>query len=325
MELETLDAFLRHQVYVEGYKNGQITSADSYINEIAVLVLLELTRRGYTSFGDMPKRELNAALSAINNKLTDKASKLVTSLMEALRQFATVDFGISNAIFKAIGSDTYKGIRGNKLWNEIKNQIVPGAGLTTQQILTTLLGSFKNEVNKVIKMAFVDNVPLSELAAKLTGTRANNFKDGIINKLRNQFSSAIQTLIQNISTYIMYKIGSYLYDRYQWVSVLDSRTTDICRGRNGNVYEYGKGPRPPAHYNCRSTIIPVAASVGNDLPSYVGWLKTQPVSVQDDILGKRRGVGLRKGDITDENLPKFDGVDALTLSQYKDKRKLITM
>ena len=39
--------------------------------------------------------------------------------------------------------------------------------------------------------------------------------------------------------------------RYRWISVLDSRTTDVCRGRSNKVYEVGVGPIPPAHPNCR--------------------------------------------------------------------------
>ena len=35
-----------------------------------------------------------------------------------------------------------------------------------------------------------------------------------------------------------------------WVSVLDSRTSGICRARSGNIYPIDSGPRPPAHPNC---------------------------------------------------------------------------
>ena len=43
----------------------------------------------------------------------------------------------------------------------------------------------------------------------------------------------------------------------EWVSVLDSHTTKYCRGQDGKIYEVGKGPHPPAHYNCRSIRVPV--------------------------------------------------------------------
>jgi len=42
--------------------------------------------------------------------------------------------------------------------------------------------------------------------------------------------------------------------KYRWVSTLSERTSDICRNLNGRIFEFGKGPLPPAHINCRSTI-----------------------------------------------------------------------
>jgi len=34
----------------------------------------------------------------------------------------------------------------------------------------------------------------------------------------------------------------------EWVSTLDSRTTLLCAGRDGNIYPIGEGPYPPAHW-----------------------------------------------------------------------------
>lgn len=45
-----------------------------------------------------------------------------------------------------------------------------------------------------------------------------------------------------------------------WVSTLDERTTDICQGLDGRTFPVGDGPRPPIHFNCRSTIVPVVSS-----------------------------------------------------------------
>jgi len=47
---------------------------------------------------------------------------------------------------------------------------------------------------------------------------------------------------------------------YQYTAVLDRRTTEICRGLNGNVYRVDNknAPRPPQHLNCRSFCIPVS-------------------------------------------------------------------
>ena len=77
----------------------------------------------------------------------------------------------------------------------------------------------------------------------------------------------------------------------------------ICRALDGKDFEYGKGPTPPQHFNCRSTTVPVIdykrlgvtppeegtrASADGQVPAnltYGQWLAGQPKSVQADVLG----------------------------------------
>jgi hypothetical protein len=82
---------------------------------------------------------------------------------------------------------------------------------------------------------------------------------------------------------------------------LDTRTSAICRALDGKEFEYGKGPTPPQHFNCRSTTVAIIdpdilppsttatrASKDGQVPinqSYGEWLSKQPRSVQAEALG----------------------------------------
>ena len=46
----------------------------------------------------------------------------------------------------------------------------------------------------------------------------------------------------------------------QIVATLDSRTTQVCRHYDGKVFPVNEGPRPPFHFNCRTTTAPVTKS-----------------------------------------------------------------
>ena len=93
----------------------------------------------------------------------------------------------------------------------------------------------------------------------------------------------------------------------RWVSTLDGRTSPICQARDGKVYAVDKGPRPPAHPNCRSTITYVLkglsgggtrASFDGQVPAdltYNEWLKKQPRATVEDILGSTRAKLFLKG------------------------------
>lgn len=86
-----------------------------------------------------------------------------------------------------------------------------------------------------------------------------------------------------------------------------------CRTLDQQVFELGKGPRPPLHHNCRSTVLIVLkdeyAGRGNinkraskdgpvDNESYYSWLNKQPKDFQDDVLGETRGKLLRSGGLS---------------------------
>ena len=125
---------------------------------------------------------------------------------------------------------------------------------------------------------------------------------------------------------------------YEWVSTLDSRTSPVCRSRDGKVWKVGKGPLPPAHYNCRSATVPllkdqvnkdgtrkliggkrasVDGQVSADL-NYNDWLKGQSESFQIDVLGKTKADLFRKGGLTMDKFVNNKGQE-LTLDQLKTK------
>ena len=50
---------------------------------------------------------------------------------------------------------------------------------------------------------------------------------------------------------------SEIVPAYQYSAIIDGRTTNICAGLHGKIFDKDKAPTPPLHFNCRSTLIPV--------------------------------------------------------------------
>ncbi len=120
----------------------------------------------------------------------------------------------------------------------------------------------------------------------------------------NQVIALIRTSINqvaNAASQQVYEANQDITPRYRYVATLDTRTSAICRALDGKEFEYGKGPMPPQHFNCRSTTVPIIdpdilppsttatrASKDGQVPidqSYGEWLSKQPRSVQADALG----------------------------------------
>lgn len=125
----------------------------------------------------------------------------------------------------------------------------------------------------------------------------------------NQIVALVRTSINqvaNAASQQVYEANQDVTQKYRYVATLDSRTSAICRALDGREFEYGKGPMPPQHFNCRSTTVPVIdyealgfdppppgkrASMDGPVPAdttYGEWLAKQPKQVQAEVLGPAR-------------------------------------
>jgi SPP1 gp7 family putative phage head morphogenesis protein len=122
----------------------------------------------------------------------------------------------------------------------------------------------------------------------------------------NQVVALVRTSINqvaNTASQQVYEANPDITSKYRYVATLDTRTSAICRALDGKQFEYGKGPTPPQHFNCRSTTVPVIdyeglgftpppegtrASAGGQVPAdttYGEWLAKQPLAVKAKALG----------------------------------------
>lgn len=120
----------------------------------------------------------------------------------------------------------------------------------------------------------------------------------------NQIMSLVRTSINqvaNSASMAVYEANQDISKKYRYIATLDSRTSSICRALDNQEFPYGRGPTPPQHFGCRSTIVAVIdpdilppstiakrASADGPVPintSYGQWLKDQPLKTQQDVLG----------------------------------------
>lgn len=120
----------------------------------------------------------------------------------------------------------------------------------------------------------------------------------------NQIMALIRTSINqvaNTASNQVYEANQDITKKYRYIATLDTRTSAICASLDGREFEYGKGPMPPQHFNCRSTTVPIIdpdilppsttatrASKDGQVPinqSYGQWLANQPRSVQAEAIG----------------------------------------
>lgn len=200
-------------------------------------------------------------------------------------------------------------------------------------------------VNNVITQGFYQGQTNAQITKNLRGTKANRFNDGDLAKINRSNKTLVRTAVQHASqqarTAVM-KENDDLIKGYEWVSVLDSKTSDICAGLDGRKFKVGEGPLPPIHPNCRSTTTPVlneafdfldqgatraskGAEGGKQVSTnetYYSWLKKQPKAFQQDAIGVKKSALLRNGGLNADEFAKLSlnkNFEPLTLDEMYQK------
>jgi SPP1 gp7 family putative phage head morphogenesis protein len=202
-------------------------------------------------------------------------------------QGATITLPNGQVISKA-----FRGIatsQAERFGQVVRNGLLTGE--TTQSIAKRLIGSLQfGEEAKTVGQIVAAGGQLTQVAD-------------------NQIMALIRTSINqvaNTASQQVYEANQDITQRYRYVATLDTRTSAICRALDGREFDYGKGPMPPQHFNCRSTTVPVInykelgfdpppsvtkgkrASMDGPVPAsetYGEWLAKQPRSTQADALG----------------------------------------
>lgn len=178
------------------------------------------------------------------------------------------------------------------------------------------------KVRDSIRIGFVEGETTDQIIRRLRGTRVQNYKDGILEINRRNAGALVRTAIShtaNSARQDVFEANSDIIKAIRWVSTIDGRTSMVCKSRDGQVFPIDKGPRPPAHWACRSTTVPVLrtwremgidadeappstrASMNGQIPdteTYGTWLKRQSVEFQNEALGVTKARLFRSGEYT---------------------------
>lgn len=307
------DVATRHQVFLERYSNGRSKEAMAMLSRL--------------------RRDINARLS---NQPTEFQTQRLAALLaeiDVLAQSAFTDIGskVRNDMFDLVKSEAEFSTKLYSKATTVDWQL-PASTVLTASVMSSqmtinkgasitiddALKNFGSKKKAQILQTITDGVTLGDT----TPTIARKVGNIIETLQRRQLDALVRTITNNISSEArnqVYEANSDIMDGYVWISTLDSRTTLICGARDQKVYTTPNSPRPPAHWNCRSTTIPkikeeydIGSKLQGQRPavgskgaeqvssrtSYGGWLKKQPVEFVDEALGVERSKLFRSGKLT---------------------------
>ena len=342
---DILNGNVRHQVYLQRYSTQVVNRIIAILNRLDTRIVTRLQRSDLT---DLTQRRLDDLLEAIRTINVEAHRQVAKELRGELREFAQYEAGFqSRLVTGAVPVDVdFITPSAQQLYAAVNAR--PFQGRILREWFRDLEANSFRRLRDTIRMGFIEGRTTAEIVRDIRGTRANGFRDGIQGISRRGAETAVRTAINHTATVARnetYKENKDLIKGVKWVSTLDGRTSAICRSLDGQVFKVDKGPRPPAHPNCRSTTTPVLKSwreLGIDLQeapegtrvslngkvpggetsqvpaseTYQTWLSKQPAAFQDEVLGKTKGALFRRGDVTLDRFVDRSG-DEYTLDELR--------
>lgn len=309
------DDAVRRRIALERYSNDQIRKTLPFLKEV--------------------ERDLIGRLAILRSEATTRAAKIRLASQEKLlasvqsvyaEAYAKLNDRVQMGMTRLAGSEAERvgvaladaaGSAGltfttNQLTATAAFEIAasrPMQGALLKEWLSDLEPSHRRRIEQSLRISFAEGESLETAMNRLRGATKLN---------ENGLAALIRTSNAHIATSVTeatYEANADIIEGVEWVSVLDGRTTEICRARDGKRYKPGEGPRPPAHIGCRSTTVAVLLGV-EPLPreNYSQWLKRQPAKVQNDILGPTRGRMFRDGAMSVDRFVDMKG-KTLTLEE----------
>jgi SPP1 gp7 family putative phage head morphogenesis protein len=228
-----------------------------------------------------------------------------------------------------------------------KSSLIQGA--TINQWFSRLNESARFDIERAIKNGITLGQTNREIAKAIVGNGSDKGPQALAKARRDAMAitrTGVQT-IANEARMVGLMENEDIIKAVQWVSTLDSRTSEICMARSGKTWTFPDfkpighsipwNGGPPAHWSCRSSYVPITKSfaeirgepvakeisqttrasmngqVAADL-SFDQFLKNKPASFADEMLGKGKAELWRSGKITLSQLLDQRG-NPLTLTQ----------
>ncbi|WP_444946442.1 minor capsid protein [Microbulbifer sp. VTAC004] len=337
----------RHAVYLERLKSGEVNQFAAFLQQIDRSIKQRLSSHDLTEFS---RARLERLLTAVDSDLSEIFSKYYDQLAGHLLDLAEYEseFEVRNLQTALIaGIETVipapAQVRAAVLSTPLSVR-GPDGGQLIEPFIKDWTSSERKRVTGAIRQGFFEGQTTLQIIRNVRGSKANKYRDGILAITQRNADAVVRTAIAHTATTARMETlqnNADLLEGMRWVSTLDSRTSSQCRSLDNEVFPLDKGPRPPVHIRCRSTVIAVLkeryralsegatrASKGGYVDAsltYYQWLKKQPLSFIQDAIGPTRAKLLIEGGLTAERFAALNlgrNFKPLTLAEMKLKEPI---
>jgi SPP1 gp7 family putative phage head morphogenesis protein len=310
---ELFDIVVRRQIYIEGLKASKGLEFADVLSKLRTQLAHRLSGFEWEDLGNATRTALKKLIVDLRTIAKTIFDPYLTALIDWLQRFVKIDLGLLGGLYRrnAPNGDTLaQEPDDGHLWALAIGAPMAATGTLALPFLSALLPSFYVKLERLVLQNYAQHAKRSDLIEAIIGNPNSPRAQGALRQLNAQATAATNTVLQHLANQVNEALGEKVAGFYEWVSVLDDRTTKICQSRDGKRFAYGRGPVPPAHVNCRSTIVPVRIGDPKTSDSFEVWVRGQPEEFVADALDGRRG-------------SVYDRSSPVSLAEYGRKSALI--
>jgi SPP1 gp7 family putative phage head morphogenesis protein len=320
-----LDATIRHAVFLEQLKVGEVGKFAPFLKEIDRSIRDRLTQSDLTEYNvkrlQALLKEVDSLLLGIFDRYSVQLNLDLIDIANYEAEFEATSLAKSAPVGVSldVAAPTAAAIRAAVLTNPLSVRGT-GGGKLLKSFIKGWTTAERERVTGTIRQGFFEGQTNFQIIRNIRGTKAAGYKDGVLATTNRNASTVVHTAIQHVSSHARMEVAKANTDvvsEIEMVATLDSKTSQTCRSMDKRRFPVNSGPRPPFHPNCRTTFIlrtklsemfaegATRASVGANGAGqvsasldYYHWLQQQPATFQDVAIGPVRAKLFRKGGLS---------------------------
>lgn len=332
-----LDAMTRHQIDLTRYSNSEVRRIIAILNRTDAALMERIAAALDSLPASASLKQIEEVLQSARTLNAEAYAAVHQGIKGAMMDLAPVEVVFIRNLYRHAAPEVdFAGITAAQVRAAALSR--PFQGRLLKEWTSGMEGTRMLRIRDTIRTGYLSGQSTGSIVTQLRGTRALGYADGLLEGDRRSIESMVRTALSHTAQSAredFFDANDDILGNEVWISTLDGRTSDICRLRSGleyspshkpvgHQYPYLGGPGR-AHWQCRSTGLRMLKGqtkffgtqssqdgyVDANL-TYGPWLKSQPASVQDDVLGPTRGKLFRDG-----------GLDIQAF--HNDKGRLLTL
>lgn len=333
---DPIGEIIRNLIMLQRLGNGAAADVSALIEDLFEDIIAQIARVDPTAPGADRYRRARAekVLGAIEAQVSDAFDDIVKQVRQTTAEVGVHQAKWATSMLEASVGAVAVDISPGRLGVNMMKAIIdrdPMQGLLLRDWFTGQSDATVKRVRRQVQLGMVQNETLDDIVRRVRGRAVGrgNYIGGVLQTTTREANALVRTAINDIANTAhmeTWRENSDVAPQYQIVATLDSRTTPICRARDGEIHKVeDDGPRPPFHIGCRTVTVPVIdwkgmgidppepgmrASADGPVPAdtnYDEWLRRQSVAKQEEILGKERAKLFREKDVSLREMVRNDG------------------